>query len=83
MDGKEPKIPIDAKVWDNVLKMVEIMPKLELFERIVNGETVTEAKLSQKNEIDGIEKEELSGNAFEERSKGIKAKLNGKTSIGT
>ena len=59
------------------------MPKLELFERIVNGETVSGALASQKNEIEALEKEELSGSAFEERSKVIKAKLNGKTKIGT
>lgn len=59
------------------------MPKLELFERIVNGETVSGAIASQKNETETLEKEELSGNAFEERSKVIKAKLNGSTKIST
>lgn len=81
VDGQTPQIPIDIKVWDNVLKMVEIMPKLELFERIVNGETVSEAKISQKNEMDAAENEETTGNSFEERSKVVKAKINGKTTI--
>lgn len=76
--GQTPEIPVDAKVWDNVLKMVEIMPKLELFEKISKGETVNEAQASQKSETAAFDNE-VSGNAFEERSKAIKAKLNGST----
>jgi hypothetical protein len=80
LEGNEPDKPIDAKVWDNILKMVEIMPKLELFEKISKGETLKEAEASQKAE-EKIAEGEVSENAFEARSKVIKAKINGKTHI--
>jgi hypothetical protein len=84
VEGKEVKNPIDPKVWADLLKMVEIMPKLELFERISNGEVVSEAKVSTKKETEVVEtNDEITGNSFEERSKVIKAKLNGKTAIST
>lgn len=77
MEGKTPEITIDAKVWDNVLKMVEIMPKLELFESIVN-----KGGILIDPDSTGISKEPVpDSNAFEERSKVIKAKLNGTTNI--
>jgi hypothetical protein len=60
--------------------MVEIMPKLELFEKISKGETLKEAEASQKAE-EKIAEGEVSENAFEARSKVIKAKINGSTNI--
>jgi hypothetical protein len=83
VEGKEVKNPIEAKTWDSVLKMVEIMPKLELFERIANGEVVSEAKVSTKKETEVVDNDDTEGSAFEERSKKIKAKLNGTTAIRT
>ena len=88
VEGREVKHPIDDKTWDKVLKMVEIMPKLELFEAICNGEKPPEkAKPGRpKKEADPEEETETgepAGNAFEERSKAIKAKLNGETVIST
>lgn len=85
--GKEPDIVVDAKVWDSILKMVEIMPKLELFEKIANGEAIVPYKPSKAVESDKepeaiSEYETVEGNAFEEMSKRVKEKLNGKTTIG-
>lgn len=61
--GKTPEIPVDAKTWDSVVKAVEIMPKFKLFESITNPKEI----------VDGG----ADGNAFEARSKVIKAKING------
>lgn len=88
VSGKTPEILVDPKVWDSVLKMVEIMPKLELFEKIANGENIVPDKPSKAIEVEKdpeamADPEILTGNAFEERSKRIKAKLNGETTIGT
>jgi hypothetical protein len=63
-EGKTPEIPVDTRTWDSVVKAVEIMPKFKLFESITNPEEVQEG-------------ESTGGNTFEERSKKIKAKING------
>ena len=61
------------------------MPKLQLFERIANGEVVLPEKPNKAGrptkEQELVEDEPVVGNAFEERSKIIKDKLNGKTAI--
>lgn len=80
--GKVPEIPIEPKTWDTVIKMVELMPKFKLFESIFNGELPSDQK-PDINTGEDTRPEAVSspteGNAFEERSKKIKAKLNGET----
>lgn len=72
--GEEPLRPIDAKSWDAIVKIVEIMPKFKVFESICDEESGNEAKNGDSSP---------KGNTFEERSKAIKAKINGETVIGT
>lgn len=81
--GKIPEILVNANVWDGVLKMVEIMPKLEHFEKITNGGTKKSNRIVKPTkETEVIDEHEIfEGNAFEEMSKRVKQKLNGKTDI--
>lgn len=81
-EGKTPEIPIEPKVWAEVIKMIEIMPKFKLFEAIVNGEPEPGKKApevtNEPSPVKATNGDE--GNAFEQRSKAVKAKLNGETS---
>lgn len=73
--GKEPKIAIDDKVFDKVMKMIEKTPSLEAFEAFCNGEKVKSVVAGKEPET--VSDERPIGNAFEERSKKVQAKLNG------
>lgn len=72
--GKTPEILIDSKVWENTLKMIEKLSSLEQFEKTVAAISLVDI---DGEEGDAIIKKISEGNMFEERSKLIKAKLNG------
>lgn len=86
-EGKTPEIPVDPKVWGDVVKIVEIMPKFKLFESICDGAIPSEYKVDPTSSEETPRTEPVlvvvEGNIFEERSKKIKAKLNGETPIST
>lgn len=68
--GQEPTIIIDDKDMDSVLKYIKEMPKLEEFEKLIGGSAITD-------------KEVVVGSPFEQRSKLVKAKINGSTTSST
>ena len=83
--GEIPEIPIDPKVWKEVLNTMELMPKFKTFEAITLGvvEAIPEIASTTGESKPSQEAETLitTGNAFEEVSKKVKARLNGKTAI--
>ncbi|MCW3111385.1 MAG: hypothetical protein JWQ09_5891 [Segetibacter sp.] len=77
--GKEPKVFIDEKVVDKVMKMIEKTTSLEAFEAFCNGDRVKAVlDKSEKGESKNIESNTIDGNPFEARSKKIGEKLNGR-----
>ena len=76
--GKTPKVIIDEKDMNMVLKMVDKIGNFELFDKIANGviptttTTVTETTIETKTEeVNPYE------NPFESRSKVIKKRIDG------
>ena len=70
--GEPPEIIIDDKVMDNVLKYIDKLSKLDIFEKAL-GKGLDYTDISEPIET----------NAFEARSKVIKAKINGSKSRNT
>lgn len=82
-EGKTPENPIEPKTWADVLKTMDLMPKFMIYEAIVSGEYEPGKKATESIDTASPEKAPVeTGNAFEERSKIIKAKINGETTIG-
>jgi len=63
--GEEIKYVIEDKTVDTAIKFIKEMTNLEQFEKIANPNIVKEA-------------EKITGNTFEDVSKKVQAKLNGK-----
>jgi hypothetical protein len=78
--GKTPDILLDDTLWDEVLKIIDKWPKFVAFDGIVNGSGAAEVKSADVTE-EKVVNPANDTNAFEERSKAIKARLNGKTHI--
>ena len=80
--GKTPKIMVPQDEWDNVLKIIKEMPTLEKFE-----ETSVDKPLANNQDLNNdiaeiaIEGLKEGANAFEEISKRVKERLNGKTQV--
>lgn len=71
--GEMPDFPIDQKVWADLVKVVDLMPKFIVFDELCNAHV----------EVSESEKPLADGSAFEQISKRVKDRLNGKTAIGT
>ena len=68
--GDEISIPIEDEVVDRALKIVKEVSNLEAFNKIANADKIAD---------DNKEKMSVKGNPFEERSKVVKDKLEGKS----
>lgn len=79
LKGNKPEIVIDEELWDEVLKIIDKWAKFVAFDNIVSGVTPEEGKAGTGAEEKVFAVNDT--NPFEERSKIIKAKLNGKTTI--
>lgn len=68
--------------WDSAQKVLDKLPTLEAFHKIANGISAPpKGKKVLEPEPTEEEPEAAAGNPFEERSKIVKQKLNGKTAI--
>lgn len=78
--GNTPEVLLSDKDWDAAQKVLDKLPTLEAFHKIANGiSTPPKGKKEKETEPTEEEPEIVGGNPFEERSKKVKQKLNGKT----
>lgn len=86
-EGKEVANPVSAATMAIVLKMLDNLPNLQQFERVLNGEEAVVFKENKRKPAVVDEDEEpvagaavipmSSENTFEARSRAIKDKING------
>lgn len=75
--GKEPKVTIKESDMNMALKMVDKIGNLEQFDKIANGES-PEIVTTETTTTETVVKQAVNGNPFEERSKKVQEKINGK-----
>lgn len=78
--GKIPKILVDEGIWEEVLKIIDKWPKFVAFDDIIKVATTSDGETTDITEEKWVNTD-TNKNPFEERSKVVKAKLNGKTHI--
>lgn len=82
--GNTPEVLLSDRDWDSAQKVLDKLPTLEAFHKIANGiSTPSKGKKEKEAEPTEEEPETAAGNPFEERSRLIKERLNGASSVGT